>query len=60
MVPTGIFHGMRDQVCPFEFAIEMNKGIVKSKLFPFEQSGHAVFYDQMELFNRALIEFLDS
>lgn len=59
-VPTGIFHGMKDQLCPFEFALEMNKGIPRSKLFPFEQSGHAIFYDQLELFNRSLLEFLNT
>jgi len=55
---TGIFHGEKDQVCPFEFAIEMNKGIRGSGLFSFKFSGHAVFYDELDKFNSTFLQFL--
>lgn len=59
-VPTGIFHGVLDKICPFEFGLEMNREIPNSKLYRFEQSGHGLFYDEMELFNKQLAEFMDS
>jgi non-heme chloroperoxidase len=57
-VTTGIFHGEKDQVCPFEFAREMNKGIRGSKLYNFKFSGHAVFYDELDKFNATFLQFL--
>jgi len=58
-VPTGIFHGVLDKICPFEFAILMNQGIKNSTLFPFYYSGHGIFYDELDLFNYTLIQFLN-
>lgn len=58
-VPTGIFHGKEDLICPYEFAETMNKGIKGSKLYTFEESGHAIFYDELEAFNQALFEFIE-
>lgn len=53
--PTYIFHGVLDQVCPFPFAIEMHKGIRNSQLIRFDDSGHGLFYDQLDAFNRCLL-----
>lgn len=58
--PTTIFHGVLDQVCPFVFAQLMNQGIRNSQLLRFEHSGHGIFYDELELFNRNLIQVLQS
>lgn len=58
-VPTGIFHGILDRKCPFEFAIMMHQGIKDSTLYPFYYSGHGVFYDELELFNCTFIQFLN-
>ncbi|WP_282034083.1 alpha/beta fold hydrolase [Metabacillus indicus] len=58
-VPTAIFHGMKDQICPFVFAELMHKGILDSELIPFKYSGHGLFYDELEKFNRELIRFLE-
>ena len=33
--------------------------IYNSKLFPFENAGHGVFYDSKDLFNDTLIQFLN-
>lgn len=59
-VPTGIFHGKMDQVCPYQFAVIMNESIKNSTLYTFENSGHGVFYDELEKFNNNLINFIKS
>lgn len=58
-VKTGIFHGKLDKICSYHFAEELHKNINNAKLFTFEQSGHALFIDQMEEFNLRLVEFLN-
>jgi len=57
-VPTGIFHGRKDRICPFELGVELNKGIDGSTLFAFRDSGHAIFYDELERFHVAFKGFL--
>lgn len=57
-VPTAIFHGVEDQVVPFELGEYQHMHIPCSQLIPFEQSGHAVFYDELERFNRQFLRFL--
>ena len=59
-VPTGIFHGREDKICPFPMAEIMRNNIRNSILFPFEKSGHGTFYDDKDNFNRTLIRFLNS
>ena len=59
-VPTGIFHGKLDKICPYVFADLMHQGIQDSKIYPFEHSGHAVFYDELEKFNQEFINFLQN
>ncbi len=58
-VPTLILHGIHDKVIPFPLAQAQNKGIRNSKLVPFEFSGHALFYDEKDRFNRELTEFIE-
>lgn len=58
-VPAGIFHGALDQICPFQFALVQNKGIKGSELYRFEDSGHGVFYDELESFNYCFLQFLN-
>ncbi|RAP29195.1 hypothetical protein C2W64_04142 [Brevibacillus laterosporus] len=38
----------------------MNQGIYGSQLFPFEQSGHGVFYEELALFQQTFLYFLES
>lgn len=57
-VPTGIFHGVLDKICPYDFALVMNREIKDSKLFRFEHSGHGIFYDELEKFNQEFSSFL--
>ncbi|MBW7476064.1 alpha/beta hydrolase [Paenibacillus oenotherae] len=59
-VPTFIFHGLLDKICPFSLALLMNKGIANSILLRFEKSGHGIFYDQLDLFNPSLLKVLRS
>lgn len=58
-VPTLILHGIHDKVCLFPLAEAQNKGIKNSKLVPFEFSGHAMFYDQRDKFNKELTQFIE-
>ena len=57
-IPTSIFHGKLDKLCPFELAEQLHKGIVNSKLIAFENSGHALFLEERQKFNDELIEFI--
>lgn len=57
-VPTGIFHGVLDQVCPYPLGVAQHKGIPNSVLYRFDRSGHAVYYDELERFNNTLLHFI--
>lgn len=58
-VPTGIFHGKQDKICSYEMAKIQKENIQYSKLYTFEKSGHGAFYDELELFNKTFIHFLE-
>ena len=58
-VPTLILHGIHDKVCLFPLAEAQHEGIKNSKLVPFEESGHGLFYDQKEKFNEELAKFIE-
>ena len=57
-VPTLILHGKQDKVCLFPLAIAQRDSIRHSRLVPFEDCGHFLFYDQREKFNQELLRFL--
>jgi non-heme chloroperoxidase len=57
-IPTAIFHGKLDKLCPFELAEQLHKGIANSKLIAFENSGHALFPEERLKFNDELIKFI--
>lgn len=56
-IPVAIFHGTQDKLCPFPLAEELNKGIKNSSIIRFENSGHALFVEEMEKFNTELEKF---
>lgn len=58
-VPTGIFHGKQDIVVPFALGELQHRAIRGSELFAFEESGHGIFYDELERFNPLLLEYLE-
>lgn len=59
-VPTAIFHGLLDQVCPYVFAESLRSGIQNSFIVTFERSGHCLFYEERDKCNSALIDFLNT
>ncbi|OPJ64131.1 alpha/beta fold hydrolase [Clostridium oryzae] len=59
-VPTLILHGIHDRVCLFPLAEAQRREIKESKLVIFENSGHGLFYDEKDKFNKELAEFAES
>ena len=59
VIPTLILHGIHDQVCPFPLAEAQEKGIKNSKLIAFESSGHGLFWEQRDKFNKELVGFIE-
>lgn len=57
-VPTAIFHGTEDKICPFGLAEVMANGIQGAQLTKFEKSGHGLFYEEREKFNNELVRFV--
>jgi non-heme chloroperoxidase len=57
-IPTAIFHGVKDVICEFALAEQMTKGIKNSYIVKFENSGHGLFYEELEKFNNELLVFL--
>lgn len=58
-VPTLILHGIHDKVCLFPLAEAMKRGIKNSKLVPFENSGHGLFYEERDKLNKELSQFIE-
>jgi non-heme chloroperoxidase len=56
-IPVAIFHGVQDRLCNFAFAEQLHQGIKNSYLVKFENSGHALFIEEMEKFNTELEKF---
>lgn len=56
-IPVVIFQGTQDKLCPFVFAEQLHKGIKNSYLVKFENSGHALFVEEMDKFNTELEQF---
>lgn len=57
-VPTMILHATQDKICLFELAEAMAAGIKGAKLIGFENSGHALFYEEKQKFNTELTNFV--
>ncbi len=57
-VPTLILHGIHDKVCLYPLAVAQNRGIKNSLLVPFQYSGHGLFWEERDKFNRELSEFI--
>ena len=57
-VPTAIFHSPQDKVCLFELAEALAAGIKGAKLVRFENSGHGLFYEEKDKFNKELMSFV--
>jgi len=59
-IPVALFHGTQDKLCPFSFSEELHKGLSNSYIVKFENSGHALFIEEMEKFNSELEKFARS
>jgi pimeloyl-ACP methyl ester carboxylesterase len=57
-IPTLILHGRLDKICSYDLAEQMHALVPQSKLVPFEKSGHALFIEELEKFNRELLKFI--
>ncbi|OPX47502.1 alpha/beta fold hydrolase [Clostridium thermobutyricum] len=58
-VPTLIAHGIHDKVCLFPLAEQQRKLIKNSKLIKFCNSGHGLFYDEKDKFNKEIVSFIE-
>lgn len=58
-IPTRIFHGVHDQVVPFQLAVELHRHIRDSVVIPFYNSGHGLFYDERDKLNNELAQFIN-
>lgn len=56
-IPVAIFHGAYDRLCDFSFAEQLHKGIKDSYIVKFENSGHALFFEEADKFNSELEKF---
>ncbi|WP_367330194.1 alpha/beta fold hydrolase [Sphingobacterium multivorum] len=59
-IPVTIFQGVYDKNCPLVWAEQLQKGIKNATLIRFENSGHALFVEEMEKFNTELEKFAKS
>jgi pimeloyl-ACP methyl ester carboxylesterase len=80
-VPTILFHGVHDRICPFEIVETMTApteampagaeamaagveaaggGIRGARVIRFDNSGHALFYEERVKFNEELIKFIEN
>jgi pimeloyl-ACP methyl ester carboxylesterase len=56
-IPTLIMHGRKDKICSFDLAEQMKAEISNSHIVAFDNSGHSMFLEETEKFNRELIKF---
>jgi non-heme chloroperoxidase len=56
-IPTLIMHGKKDKICSYDLAGQMKSGINGSTLISFENSGHSLFLEETEKFNKELVKF---
>lgn len=58
-VPTAIFQGARDKFLPRGLTEYQHREIPHSQLYTMEQSGHGLFYDELDQFNSVLLSFIE-
>jgi pimeloyl-ACP methyl ester carboxylesterase len=56
-IPVAIFHGTQDKLCDYTLAEQLHKGIKNSYIVKFENSGHALFFEEADKFNAELEKF---
>lgn len=58
--PTLILQGVHDEVCYFQLGEAQHSMLQNSWLIPFENSGHALFYEEKDKFNMEVSRFADN
>jgi len=56
-IPVAIFQGTKDQLIDFTLAEQLQKGLKNSYIVKFDNSGHALFVEEMDKFNSELEKF---
>jgi pimeloyl-ACP methyl ester carboxylesterase len=59
-MPTLIMVGKHDELTPPSMAKELESEIPNAKLLIFEQGGHGLYWEVPQLFNKSVVEFLNS
>jgi pimeloyl-ACP methyl ester carboxylesterase len=59
-MPVAIFHGKLDKICPFDLALIMKIGLPDARVIVFENSGHALFLEELDKFNEELLRFISA
>lgn len=57
-IPVAIFHGVQDKIVPFSIGEQALQSLENAYLVRFENSGHGLFVEEREKFNRELIKFI--
>jgi len=57
-IPTRIYHGVHDKVLSYSWAESMHKLIKGSTIVGFENSGHAIYWDERDRFADELEKFV--
>lgn len=58
-VPTLILVGEQDELTPPRMAEELKAEMPHARLLTFEQGGHGLYWEVPQLFNKAVLDFLD-
>lgn len=59
-VPVLILHGKQDKISAYDLAEQLHQLLPGSVLVPFENSGHALFIEELKKFNHELITFIQT
>ena len=59
-IPTLILVGKDDELTPLKMAEELSAEIPDSKMIAFEQGGHGLYWEIPDLFNEAVVEFVNA
>lgn len=57
-IPVAIFHGVQDKIVPLAIGEQALQLLENAYLVRFENSGHGLFVEEREKFNRELIKFI--
>jgi pimeloyl-ACP methyl ester carboxylesterase len=59
-LPTLVLCGQEDQLTPVKYSRYLHENIASSRLVLIPRSGHMVMAEQPDVFNRAIMDFLDT